>query len=105
MFKYTLFKSDRSDVGLDEFIRSNIQKAEDLQRGRRSLSQKCMPCMIWNFLISSVQLQEQVPVSITFHLDKCADKGIVVFNTPGANANGVKELVCCRYASCMPEIL
>ena len=26
-------------------------------------------------------------------LDKCAEKGIVVFNTPGANANGVKELV------------
>ncbi|MFR4319043.1 MAG: phosphoglycerate dehydrogenase [Eubacterium sp.] len=28
-------------------------------------------------------------------LDKCAEKGIVVFNTPGANANGVKELVIC----------
>ena len=28
-------------------------------------------------------------------LDKCAEKGIVVFNTPGANANGVKELVLC----------
>lgn len=26
-------------------------------------------------------------------LDKCAEKGIVVFNTPGANANGVKEAV------------
>ena len=26
-------------------------------------------------------------------LDDCASKGIVVFNTPGANANGVKELV------------
>ena len=26
-------------------------------------------------------------------LDKCADQGIVVFNTPGANANAVKELV------------
>lgn len=26
-------------------------------------------------------------------LDACADKGIIVFNTPGANANGVKELV------------
>ena len=26
-------------------------------------------------------------------LDKCAEKGIVVFNTPGANANGVKALV------------
>ncbi len=26
-------------------------------------------------------------------LDRCAQQGIVVFNTPGANANGVKELV------------
>lgn len=26
-------------------------------------------------------------------IEKCTDKGIVVFNTPGANANGVKELV------------
>lgn len=26
-------------------------------------------------------------------LEKCSEKGIVVFNTPGANANGVKELV------------
>lgn len=26
-------------------------------------------------------------------VDECSEKGIVVFNTPGANANGVKELV------------
>lgn len=26
-------------------------------------------------------------------LDKCAEEGIVVFNTPGANANAVKEQV------------
>ncbi len=26
-------------------------------------------------------------------IEKCSEKGIVVFNTPGANANGVKELV------------
>ena len=26
-------------------------------------------------------------------IDKCTERGIVVFNTPGANANGVKELV------------
>ena len=26
-------------------------------------------------------------------LEACAERGIVVFNTPGANANGVKELV------------
>ncbi len=28
-------------------------------------------------------------------LEECAEKGIVVFNTPGANANAVKELVIC----------
>ena len=28
-------------------------------------------------------------------LDRCAQEGIVVFNTPGANANGVKELAIC----------
>ena len=28
-------------------------------------------------------------------IDKCTEKGIVVFNTPGANANAVKELAIC----------
>ena len=28
-------------------------------------------------------------------IDRCAEQGIVVFNTPGANANAVKELVVC----------
>ncbi len=28
-------------------------------------------------------------------LDRCAEEGIVVFNTPGANANAVKELAVC----------
>ena len=28
-------------------------------------------------------------------IDRCAEEGIVVFNTPGANANAVKELVLC----------
>ncbi len=28
-------------------------------------------------------------------LDRCAEKGIVVFNTPGANANGVVEMALC----------
>ena len=28
-------------------------------------------------------------------IDKCSEQGVVVFNTPGANANAVKELVLC----------
>lgn len=29
-------------------------------------------------------------------IDKCTEQGVVVFNTPGANANAVKELVLCE---------
>ncbi len=29
------------------------------------------------------------------NIDECSDKGVVVFNTPGANANAVKEMVIC----------
>ena len=28
-------------------------------------------------------------------IDRCSEEGIVVFNTPGANANAVKGLVIC----------
>jgi len=38
-------------------------------------------------------------------LQKCADKGIVVFNTPGANANAVKELVICGMLLASRDIL
>ena len=36
-------------------------------------------------------------------LETCAQEGIVVFNTPGANANGVKELVLAGYAFSQPR--
>lgn len=38
-------------------------------------------------------------------LDKCAEKGIVVFNTPGANANAVKELVIGAMIMCSRNVL
>lgn len=38
-------------------------------------------------------------------VDQCTEKGIVVFNTPGANANAVKELVlACLFLSVRPII-
>ena len=42
--------------------------------------------MIWSCLRAGAGVNN-IP------LDRCAEKGIVVFNTPGANSNGVKELV------------
>ena len=49
--------------------------------------------MIWRRRMVCMQLHVPVPVSTTFRWINVQKKGIVVFNTPGANANGVKELV------------
>ncbi len=38
-------------------------------------------------------------------LDRCAQEGIVVFNTPGANANAVKELVLCSMLMSSRDIM
>ena len=38
-------------------------------------------------------------------IDKCTEKGVVVFNTPGANANAVKELVLCELFLCGRKIV
>ena len=38
-------------------------------------------------------------------LDRCSEAGIVVFNTPGANANAVKELVICALLLCGRDVL
>jgi len=38
-------------------------------------------------------------------VDKCTEKGIVVFNSPGANANAVKELVLCTMLMASRNVL
>lgn len=41
----------------------------------------------------------------TIPVDKCTEKGIVVFNTPGGNANAVKELTLAAIILCMRNVL
>ncbi|HEC30959.1 MAG TPA: 3-phosphoglycerate dehydrogenase, partial [Deltaproteobacteria bacterium] len=38
-------------------------------------------------------------------VDKCSERGIVVFNTPGANANAVKELVLLGLLLCSRKVI
>lgn len=38
-------------------------------------------------------------------VDKCTEEGIVVFNTPGANANGVKELAICALVLASRDVI
>ena len=49
--------------------------------------------MKWNYQLLSKAVARAGAGVNNIPIDRCTDKGIVVFNTPGANANGVKELV------------
>lgn len=80
-----------SPVGLDVFDKTQYSVSADVEN----------PTGI--MVRSAVMHDMEFPASLTaiaragagvnnIPLDRCAENGIVVFNTPGANANGVKEL-------------
>ena len=78
-------------VGLDLFS-NDYEKTEDMNRADAVL--------VRSAAMHDMELPENLAAIAragagvnNIPLDKCAEKGIVVFNTPGANANGVKELV------------
>ena len=80
-----------AEVGLGNFS-DQYQKAEQLEEAQA-------------VLVRSASMHEmELPENLyavaragagvnNIPLKECAERGIVVFNTPGANANGVKELV------------
>ncbi len=92
MFKYTCL-NPIAQVGLDK-LSDQFEKTEDVNEAQavlvRSASMHDME--LSDNLLAVARAGAGVN---NIPLDKCADKGIVVFNTPGANANGVKELVIC----------
>ena len=90
MFKYHCL-NPIADVGLDLFIKY-YEKTEDVNAADAILVRSAS--------MHDMELSENLLAVAragagvnNIPLDKCAEKGIVVFNTPGANANGVKELV------------
>lgn len=90
MFQYHCL-NPISEKGLELFSK-DYQKSDQLENAQA-------------VLVRSANMKEMdIPSSVTaiaragagvnnIPLDECSEKGIVVFNTPGANANGVKELV------------
>ncbi len=90
MFKYTCL-NPIAQVGLEKFT-GNFSKTDDIKDAQgvlvRSASMHDMEMPEGLLAIARAGAGvNNIP------LDDCAKKGIVVFNTPGANANGVKELV------------
>ena len=90
MYNYTCL-NPIANVGLNLFS-NEYTKVEDIKEADAALVRSAS--------VHDMELGDKV-VAIAragagvnnIPLDACAEKGIVVFNTPGANANGVKELV------------
>ena len=80
-----------AQVGLNEFpadyqVGDNVEGEEGILVRSAKLHDYPFPDTLWGIARAGAGTNN-IPVA------ECAQKGIVVFNTPGANANGVKELV------------
>ena len=90
MFKYHCL-NPIADVGLDLFVKY-YEKTEEVNDAEAILVRSA--AMHDMELSDNLLAVARAGAGVNnIPLDKCAEKGIVVFNTPGANANGVKELV------------
>ena len=83
-----------SSVGLDKFDKTKYTCGDDIENPdgimvrSASMHDMEMPKSLLAIARAGAGVNN-IPV------EECAEKGIVVFNTPGANANAVKELVIC----------
>ena len=90
MFQYTCL-NPIANVGLDLFSK-DYKKVEDLKDAQAVLVRSAS--MHDLDLPDTLEAVARAGAGVNnIPLEKCADQGIVVFNTPGANANGVKEMV------------
>ena len=90
MFQYHCL-NPIAQIGLDKFT-ANYEKVEDADKAQGILVRSAaMHDMEFSDELLCIARAGAGVNNIP--LEKCAEQGIVVFNTPGANANGVKELV------------
>jgi len=90
MFKYNCL-NPISDVGIARFTDA-YQKTDDIKEADAVLVRSAG--MHNMELPANLKVVARAGAGVNnIPVPKCAEKGIVVFNTPGANANGVKEMV------------
>ena len=92
MFKYHCL-NPISKVGTDKFTNNyvktdNIEEADGILVRSAAMHDMELPKGLLAVARAGAGVNN-IPV------DRCAKEGIVVFNTPGANANGVMELALC----------
>lgn len=90
MFNYTCL-NPIAGVGLD-LLSDEYNKVDDIKDAQAVLVRSA--AMHDMELPKTLEVVARAGAGVNnIPLDKCAEAGVVVFNTPGANANGVKELV------------
>ena len=90
MFNYTCL-NPIAGVGLD-LLSDEYNKVDDIKDAQAVLVRSA--AMHDMELPKTLEVVARAGAGVNnIPLDKCAEAGIVVFNTPGATANGVKELV------------
>lgn len=90
MYKYKCL-NPIANIGLDLFS-DKYEKLDDIE-GAEAILLRSADMHSMDLPASATAIARAGAGVNNIPLDACAEKGIVVFNTPGANANGVKELV------------
>ena len=93
-----------SSVGLDRLDRDRFQVGSDVEN-EDGILVRSAPMHDYEFPDSLRAIARAGAGTNNIPVDRCSEHGIVVFNTPGANANAVKELVIAAMLVASRDIL
>ena len=81
-----------STLGLDQLNKDRFQVGADVEN-EDGILVRSAPMQDYVFPSALRAIARAGAGTNNIPIDRCSENGIVVFNTPGANANAVKELV------------
>ena len=93
-----------SSTGLDHLDKSRFQVGSDLEN-EDGILVRSAPMHDYAFPDALRAIARAGAGTNNIPIDRCSEHGIVVFNTPGANANAVKELVIAALLIASRDIL
>ena len=91
-------------MGLSRLNRDRFQVGDDLEN-EDGILVRSAPMQDYVFPDSLRAIARAGAGTNNIPVDRCSESGIVVFNTPGANANAVKELVIAAMLVASRDIL
>lgn len=93
-----------SAVGLDEFDKNLYTCGDDVENPVGAIVRSASLHEV-EFPESMLAIARAGAGTNNIPVNRCAEEGIVVFNTPGANANAVKELVIAGLLICSRRVI